>query len=255
MHDELKPSHLTASNPYRRFWAAYKKPIFLVSLVVGLALFLNFLPRIARSALFAALLAQQTIVILLCLFALLALSLLWSAGQRLDAWVFQWINLRGYHARWVDRAMWIVTQIGNMLSAFLLAGLFFAFNVRSLSVDILFGTLTLWLVVETVKAMTDRSRPFLEFGEARVIGWKERGRSFPSGHTAQTFFLTTLLIRHFHLGLAGTLGLYALAVLVGFTRIYVGAHYPRDVMAGAVLGSIWGVLAILVDSFWLGYGF
>ena len=62
----------------------------------------------------------------------------------------------------------------------------------------------------------------------------------------------TLLSHWFQLGIGGTIALYAVAALVGFTRVYVGAHYPRDVIGGAVLGSIWGVLAMLVDPFLLG---
>ena len=50
-------------------------------------------------------------------------------------------------------------------------------------------------------------------------------------------------------------GLYAVAALVGFTRVYVGAHYPRDVIAGMVLGSVWGILANLVDPYWLALRF
>ena len=77
-------------------------------------------------------------------------------------------------------------------------------------------------------------------------GVRERGDSFPSGHTTQVFFLTALLIHHFQLGVAAAAALYAVAALVGFTRIYLGAHYPRDVIAGIVLGSVWGVLAALI---------
>jgi membrane-associated phospholipid phosphatase len=66
------------------------------------------------------------------------------------------------------------------------------------------------------------------------------------------FFLVTLFIHHFQLGIPASTALYALAALVGFTRIYVGAHYPRDVLAGVVLGSVWGILAVLVDSHWAG---
>ena len=142
-----------------------------------------------------------------------------------------------------------------MVTAFLIAGIFFVLSYRRLAVEIILGTLTLWLLVETIKALTDRARPFLDIVGARVIGWRERGRSFPSGHTTQTFFLVTLLMHRFQLGVGGTVILYAVAVLVGFTRMYVGAHYPRDVIGGAVLGSVWGVLAILVDPYWFGLGF
>ncbi|MGD0613673.1 MAG: phosphatase PAP2 family protein [Anaerolineales bacterium] len=45
-----------------------------------------------------------------------------------------------------------------------------------------------------------------------------------------------------------TAALYGVAAQVGFTRIYVGAHYPRDVIAGIVLG-VWGILATLVDPY------
>ena len=54
-------------------------------------------------------------------------------------------------------------------------------------------------------------------------------------------------------GIGGTVALYAVALLVGFTRIYVGAHDPRDVIGGAVLGSVWGILATFVDPYWFGW--
>jgi membrane-associated phospholipid phosphatase len=104
--------------------------------------------------------------------------------------------------------------------------------------------------VETIKALTDRARPFLDLEGTRIIGWRERGRSFPSGHTTQIFFLMTFFIHSFQVGMAGTVALYAVAALVGFSRIYVGAHYPVDVLAGIVLGSVWGILASLVNPNW-----
>ena len=54
-----------------------------------------------------------------------------------------------------------------------------------------------------------------------------------------------LFLHQFPLGILGAVALYAIAVVVGFTRMYVGAHYPRDVFGGAILGSIWGVLTTL----------
>jgi membrane-associated phospholipid phosphatase len=217
-------------------------------------LFLAWLPSGARASLWTALSAQRGLVVLLSLFALLTLSLIWSAGQRLDTRVFMLFNIRGY-PQWLDRLMWLVTQLGNMLAAFIAAFFLFILSYRRLTIEIIFGTLTLWLLVEMIKALSDRDRPFLTLDKTRVIGWQEKGDSFPSGHTAQIFFLVTVFIHYFQLGMVETAVLYAVATLVGFTRIYVGAHYPRDVIAGVVLGSVWGILAMLVDPYWLSLHF
>jgi len=255
MDSNLKEAPLPPQAHITPLGAAYRRPALLVSLVTGLVLCLIWLPGGARAALLTALRAQRALVGMILLFALIALSLVWSAGQRLDAWGFLLFNLYGYHPKWLDRVMWLATQLGNMVTAFLLVGLFFVLSYRRLAVEVILGTLTLWLLVETIKALTDRARPFLDLEGTRIIGWQERGRSFPSGHTAQTFFVMTLLSHRFQLGVGGTVALYAVAVLVGFTRMYVGAHYPRDVIGGAVLGSVWGILSTLVDPYWLGLRF
>jgi membrane-associated phospholipid phosphatase len=252
MNDSIpEPDSLPPASIRTSVWSANKRrPTFLLLLVSGLVLFLIWLPGGARTLLWTALSAQRGLIILLALFGLLTLSLVWSAGQRLDAQIFMLFNKRNY-PRWLDRFMWLATQIGNMLAAFIAAFLFFLLNYRCLAVEIIFGTLTLWLLVETIKSLAGRDRPFLAFDDTRVIGWREKGDSFPSGHTTQIFFLMTLFIHSFGLGLGTAIALYTVAALVGFTRIYVGAHYPRDVVAGIVLGSIWGILAMLVEPYWL----
>lgn len=65
--------------------------------------------------------------------------------------------------------------------------------------------------------------------------------SFPSGHAASSFACAVVL------GAAAPrwrVPLYALAALIAFSRVYVGVHFPLDVLAGAVLGSLLG-LAVL----------
>jgi membrane-associated phospholipid phosphatase len=105
------------------------------------------------------------------------------------------------------------------------------------------------MVVELVKALVRRSRPVFRVTQTRIVGYRAIGRSFPSGHTSQAFFMATLMAPYFHTGIWAVLLLYAIALLVAVTRMYVGAHYPRDVLAGAILGSAWGLLGILVNGY------
>jgi len=232
-------------------WSANRRrPVFLAVLLIGLALFLAWLPVQARTSLLSALNAQRELLVLLFFFGLVTLSLIWSTGQRLDIRIFTLLNMRGY-PQWLDRFMWVTTQLGNTLAAFIAAVLLYILDYRRLAIEIIFGSLTLWLLVETIKMLSDRGRPFIVLDKTRIIGRREKGDSFPSGHTTQIFFLMTLIIHGFRLGMGESLALYAVAALVGFTRIYVGAHYPRDVIAGVVLGSVWGILATLVDPYWL----
>ncbi len=223
--------------------------LLLLGLALGLTVFLIWLPGDARTALWVGLVAQRSLLVMFICFILIALSLLWSTGQHADSYVFMLLNHRGYHSQRFDRLMWLITQIGSMWAALISALIFFLLTYHSLAVEIVLGTMTLWLLVEAIKLLTDRSRPFLVLEGTRIIGPKESGRSFPSGHTSQIFFMATLLYYQLRPDAGQVIALYLIAVLVGFTRIYVGAHYPRDVLGGMLLGSVWGVILVLIDPY------
>ena len=141
------------------------------------------------------------------------------------------------------------TQIGNGIFIAVLAVILFFAGYHLLAYWLVLGALTLWLVVELAKALVRRRRPFIRLTQARIVGRRAIGRSFPSGHTSQAFFMATLLAGYFHAGAWAVCLLYTTALLVGVTRMYVGAHYPRDVLAGAILGSAWGLLGGIVFGY------
>jgi undecaprenyl-diphosphatase len=92
---------------------------------------------------------------------------------------------------------------------------------------------TTWVVEHPVKSFFRRKRPFIDIVRALVVGKKPGTWSFPSGHTASSFAAATILSRCWP---RRRLHFFGVASLVGFSRIYAGAHYPGDVAAGAGLG-------------------
>jgi len=98
------------------------------------------------------------------------------------------------------------------------------------------------LAVEGLKSAVDRERPAAHFAgrgvEVRMPAEKLYDRSFPSGH-AQAAAGAATYVALLYPGLApwAVFG----AVLVGWSRIYLGVHFPLDVLAGALVGVLFSV--------------
>jgi membrane-associated phospholipid phosphatase len=227
----------------------YRPAAWLLLLTGSLVLFLAWMPPEMRMIIWRGLVARGILSSMLLVFSLLAISLVWSVGQRVDVWAFLFFNLLGTRPLWLDKTMLGFTQIGSGIAALVIGSILFLRGDHMGAYELFLGTLTLWIVVELVKALVRRSRPIIRVTQARIVGYRFGGRSFPSGHTSQAFFMATLMASHFHASLWVVILLYAIAVLVAITRMYVGAHYPRDVLAGAILGSAWGLLGVLVDGY------
>ena len=99
------------------------------------------------------------------------------------------------------------------------------------------------LVVQAIKFGVARPRPLNEFAallhtgavSINVLGPPLRQRSFPSGHTqamaSVSMYLCCLYPRRWYWWSVSLL-------LMGLSRVYVGVHFPLDVLAGALLGSV-----------------
>jgi undecaprenyl-diphosphatase len=92
-----------------------------------------------------------------------------------------------------------------------------------------------------MKRLLRRDRPFeaLDGVQKRLIPPDQF--SFPSGHTAAAFVVATLFGRMFP---QAAPGVYTWAMLVGFSRIHLGLHYPTDVLAGMFLGRLCGLAGL-----------
>lgn len=231
-------------------WISHVRHLYWIMILsVFLAFFFKLTPYPFWVSLYSKLREHTVLVAMVLIFGLVALSLIWKTGQRIDVLVFMYFNMQGKRSAWLDYLMLFITQLGSGFFATLVSLLLYFYLNKQLAFELAFGTLTLWLIVEVMKVIIRRDRPFVKLKSIRIIGSRASGHSFPSGHTSQTFFVATLIVNYFHSSLIVSLLIYAISLLVGITRIYVGMHYPRDVLGGAILGSAWGILGAIINNY------
>jgi undecaprenyl-diphosphatase len=85
-----------------------------------------------------------------------------------------------------------------------------------------------------------RERPVPEFEIGNVLSTVAGTKSFPSDHTTAAFTLAIpLFFVSWQWGWAGVLA----GLLIGFSRVVLGVHWPTDILAGIILGTLWGLLS------------
>jgi undecaprenyl-diphosphatase len=100
-----------------------------------------------------------------------------------------------------------------------------------------------WALAHMAKAVADRPRPYDTVAGAVLRQQPAHGTSFPSSHTAITLAVVIALVPFLArpIAIAGI----GYAIGVGWSRIYLGVHYPLDVLGGAGIGAAAGGLVLL----------
>lgn len=144
---------------------------------------------------------------------------------------------RSIKCRVLDILMPVVTYLGS--TAFMICLSLYAIfdsetELHSFGVKCATSLIISNLVSQIIKKCVNRIRPFLKFDGLNIKKIGIDKYSFPSGHTTAAFaaaVMLTLFFSHAYLFIS-------LAALVGISRMYLGVHYPTDVVAGTIIGTL-----------------
>ncbi|BBL80244.1 phosphatase PAP2 family protein [Rubrobacter xylanophilus] len=174
--------------------------------------------------------------------------------RRFDREVLLWIH--AHFPPWLEGPMRAITALGYyrvvLPLLFVSAAAFYLRGWRLSAVLLAVSTAGGMFLTTVLKAVFQRSRP-----ELFQNGYEAGFYSFPSGHAtvAVGFYgmLTLILAYRARGALRWTIAALgaALVVLIGFSRLYLGVHYPTDVLAGYLSAPLWVVFVGVLYAAWL----
>lgn len=153
-------------------------------------------------------------------------------AQRADVRVGDAIRRAGSPA--LDRAVTLTTDLGSLYGVVGLAAVLAAARRRRTAADVLAVGAVTWNVAQASKRVVRRRRPYEADGVRRLIR-PPTGSSFPSGHAAVGAGVMAV-VGAAAAGPAGRRAADAVGAYVALSRVYVGVHYPTDVIGGAGMG-------------------
>lgn len=169
----------------------------------------------------------------------------------MDSDLFKWFNRLADRTHWANGAMRSYANNGIVLFAILLLIAFLvahqAGDVKAVAGAVWAGAAALLalLIGQGIGNIVDRARPYETLSNVHVLIARTTDFSFPSDHaTAAGAVAIGLLLTNRRVGIVAVVAALVMAV----DRVYVGAHYPSDVLAGLLLGgavaAIGSVLAV-----------
>lgn len=162
--------------------------------------------------------------------------------------------LRGLYHNWsnefLNQVMPIITKLGDNGILWIVIAVVLLIPKKTRKTGAAMGVaMLLGLIIGNgiIKNLVMRPRPFNTIGTAvlkqNLLIDPPTDWSFPSGHTLSSFAAATAICKdHAVLGCAA----FVMAILIAFSRLYLQVHYPSDVLAGALLGFLLGLLGCTI---------
>lgn len=164
--------------------------------------------------------------------------------------ILLWIQ--SMRQEWFNPVVIFITRLGDGGFIWIVTSLALLVPKKTRKVGVVaLSSLALSVLIDNVilKNLIARTRPYeIISGLDSLIG-VQRDYSFPSGHTGSSFAAAVVLYKM----LPKKAGIPALilAVLIGLSRLYVGVHYPSDILCGALIGTCIALLVSMIGKTFL----
>ncbi|MBW8684527.1 phosphatase PAP2 family protein [Chitinophaga rhizophila] len=162
-----------------------------------------------------------------------------SGLQRLDDKTLEYLADRRTPSQ--TKAWLFISNTNDYVNVAIPAGLLIAGiidhnpDMRQNALYVASSTATTFLLNTLIKKLVKRPRPFISNTRLTAV-YQPRSTSFPSGHTSSAFSSATALARAYPKWYV-IAPAFLWSGAVGYSRMYLGVHYPTDVTAGALLGA------------------
>lgn len=162
-----------------------------------------------------------------------------------DTQLFHYVNQQ-LRCRFFDYTLPKLTHLGGArftITSLLMLLVLSSSTVQLWTLQALLSLSASHVIVHTIKKMYCRERPYKKLQNIFLAASPLKDYSFPSGHTTAAFSVAVVFALH---STILALILLPIAFLIGFSRMYLGLHFPTDCAIGALLGTICSVILVFL---------